>query len=132
MVLWGMNPPTSRGAPAIRLVLVSAGRVSAPIEPGKLRMEADVPEDTAVRLASTEHDIAGWPKWSWSAGGACVIMRDPERKVFIGGADPRREGYVVASECSGARMRSAEERAMSMGCGAAGDPARAATLRDRI
>ena len=65
-------------------------------EPGMLRMEADVPEDTAIRLRALGHTIARWPKWTWSAGGACVIMRDPDRQVFIGGADPRREGYVVA------------------------------------
>jgi len=96
MVLWGMNPQQAVEHP--RYASYSFPQAAFPhrYEPGKLRMEADVPEDTAVRLREYGHDIARWPKWSWSAGGACVIMRDPERRTFFGGADPRREGYVVA------------------------------------
>jgi len=96
MLVWGMNP--QQAVEHARFASFSFPQAAFPhsYEPNKLRVEAGVPDDAVAQLQRYGHDVERWPRWSWSAGGVCVVMRDPERKVFVGGADPRREGYVVA------------------------------------
>ena len=96
MLIWRMNPQQAVEHARFASYSFPQGAFPHQYEPGKLRVEADVPEDAATQLRAYGHDVERWPKWSWSAGGVCVVMRDPERRVFVGGADPRREGYVVA------------------------------------
>ncbi len=96
ILIWGMNPQHAVEHPRFASFSFPQGAFPHQYEPKKLRAEADVPEDAAAQLRAYGHDVERWPKWSWSAGGVCVVMRDPEQRVFLGGADPRREGYVVA------------------------------------
>jgi len=96
ILIWHMNPQQAVEHARFASYSFPQGAFPHQYEPGKLRLEADVPEDATAQLRAYGHDVDRWPKWSWSAGGVCVAMRDPERRVFVGGADPRREGYVVA------------------------------------
>jgi gamma-glutamyltranspeptidase/glutathione hydrolase len=93
---WGMNP--QEAVERARVASYSFPSSSFPhhYEPGKLRVEAGVPDETAEELARRGHIVERWPRWSWSAGGVCMVVRDSERGVFLGGADPRREAYVTA------------------------------------
>jgi hypothetical protein len=34
--------------------------------------------------------------WSWIVGGGQGIAHDPESGAWMAGADPRRDGYVLA------------------------------------
>ena len=96
MLIWGMNPQQAVEHARFASYSFPQGAFPHQYEPRKLRIEADVPEEAVTQLRAYGHDIDRWPRWSWSAGGVCVAMRDPERRAFLGGADPRREGYVVA------------------------------------
>ena len=82
---FGMNIQAAIEAPRFRLEF-----------PGKrLHMEARVPEATREALAQRGHEIDLVPDFSPTVGGAQGIMVDPESGAMMGGADPRRDGYVL-------------------------------------
>ena len=65
-------------------------------EPGKqIRIESGVPEDVRVSLMAKGHELDVLPPISPIVGGAQGITVDPESGSFMGGADPRRDGYVI-------------------------------------
>ncbi|MDA0664336.1 MAG: gamma-glutamyltransferase family protein [Proteobacteria bacterium] len=64
--------------------------------PGRLDLEARIPEGTADTLASYGHNIAWWPEKTWKAGGMCCIVNDTASGMLQAGADPRRAGYGLA------------------------------------
>ena len=96
VVRWGMNPQEAVERARVASYSFPSSSFPHTYEPGKLRVEIGVPDETVAELRRRGHDIDQWPRWSWSAGGVCMVVRDPERGVFLGGADPRREAYVTA------------------------------------
>jgi len=60
-----------------------------------VRLEARIPAEIRAELESRGHRIRMFGEWTSSVGGAQGILADYDRRVFMGGADPRRDGYVV-------------------------------------
>jgi gamma-glutamyltranspeptidase/glutathione hydrolase len=96
MLTWGMNP--QEAVEQARFATYSFPATSFPhrYEPAKLRVEDGIGDAVVDELRRRGHDVDRWPHWSWSAGGVCVVVRDPQTGVLAGGADPRREAYVAA------------------------------------
>jgi gamma-glutamyltranspeptidase / glutathione hydrolase len=57
--------------------------------------EARITPDALAELNRRGHQINVLGDWSWVVGGGQGIVRDPESGAFIGGADPRRDGYAI-------------------------------------
>ena len=82
---YGMNIQAAIEAPRFRFG-----------EPGKqIRIEARVPADVRSQLTAKGHDLDVLPDVSPIVGGAQGIAVDPESGAFMGGADPRRDGYAI-------------------------------------
>ncbi len=95
MLMWGMNPQEAVEHARFASYSFPASSFPHRYEPGKLRIEEGIGNDVVEELRRRGHDVDSWPRWSWSAGGVCVVMRDSDTGVFAGGADPRREAYVA-------------------------------------
>jgi gamma-glutamyltranspeptidase / glutathione hydrolase len=63
--------------------------------PGRLAIEARIPEPVIAELARRGHEIQRWPDWIWTAGAVCAIEVDKRRGVIEAGADPRRAAYAL-------------------------------------
>ena len=63
--------------------------------PGRLAVEARIPEPVIAELARRGHEIQRWPDWIWTAGAVCAILADRRRGVLEAGADPRRAAYAI-------------------------------------
>ena len=70
----------------------------APFEyfPGRLAVEARIPETTRAALAARGHEVKDWPEWTWLAGSIEAVMTDPKTGMIAAGADPRRPAYAAA------------------------------------
>ena len=69
----------------------------APFEyyPGRLNLEARIPDAVAHELERRGHRVARWPEWTWLAGAVCAILADRRRGTIEAGADPRRAAYAI-------------------------------------
>ena len=63
--------------------------------PGRLAIEARIPEAVIAELQRRGHEIQRWPDWTWTAGAVCAIDVDKKRGVIEAGADPRRAAYAL-------------------------------------
>jgi gamma-glutamyltranspeptidase/glutathione hydrolase len=63
--------------------------------PGRLAIEARIPEAVIAELARRGHQIQRWPDWIRTAGAVCAIEVDKRRGVIEAGADPRRAAYAI-------------------------------------
>jgi gamma-glutamyltranspeptidase / glutathione hydrolase len=63
--------------------------------PGRLAIEARIPETVIAELARRGHEIQRWPDWIRTAGAVCAIELDRRRGVIEAGADPRRAAYAL-------------------------------------
>jgi len=70
----------------------------APFEyfPGRLSVEARVPQETRAALSRLGHSVHEWPEWTWLAGSVEAIRTDPASGLIAAGADPRRPAYAIA------------------------------------
>jgi gamma-glutamyltranspeptidase/glutathione hydrolase len=59
--------------------------------------EGRIPAAVREGLAGRGHQVNVIDEWSWVVGGGQGIMRDPESGALIAGADPRRDGYALAT-----------------------------------
>ena len=64
-------------------------------EPGMLRLEGRISNETAESLRQKGHTIEMYADWWEGSSLYCAITRDPKTKVLQGGADPRCEAYAV-------------------------------------
>jgi gamma-glutamyltranspeptidase/glutathione hydrolase len=64
-------------------------------QPGRLVLEARLPQALGDRLAGAGHDVQWWPDWTWKAGAVCMIDSDPEVGLHQAAADPRRSAYAL-------------------------------------
>lgn len=64
-------------------------------EPGMLRLEGRISDETAESLRQRGHTIEMYPDWWEGSSLYCAITRNPRTGVLQGGADPRCEAYAV-------------------------------------
>ncbi|MBT6144137.1 MAG: gamma-glutamyltransferase [Gemmatimonadetes bacterium] len=57
--------------------------------------ESRIPADVLAELERRGHQINNLGDWSAGVGGGQGIMVDPDSGAFMGGADPRRDGYAL-------------------------------------
>ncbi|HEX6988914.1 MAG TPA: gamma-glutamyltransferase family protein [Bacillota bacterium] len=67
-----------------------------PYHPGRLDVEARIPEGVRAELARRGHDVRVIEDWAPSAASVHIAAVNPVDGVRIGGADPRREGQALA------------------------------------
>ena len=48
-----------------------------------------------AELRKRGHDVTTGPDWTMKVGGMQGVAVDPATGSFIGGCDPRRDGYCV-------------------------------------
>ena len=63
--------------------------------PGRLNLEARIPQETGDALAKLGHKIEWWPDWIFRAGGVCGVQIDPETGLRSAGGAPRRPSYAL-------------------------------------
>ena len=81
----GMHIQAAIEAPRIRLE-----------HPGTdVGVESRIPSEVRNALAERGHDVRLLPDWTALVGGAQGIVIDSEEGSFMGGADPRRDGYAI-------------------------------------
>ena len=81
----GMNIQAAIEAPRIRLS-----------QPGThVGLEGRIPVDVREALAARGHDIDVLPDWTPAVGGGQGIAVNSDEGSFMGGADPRRDGYAI-------------------------------------
>jgi gamma-glutamyltranspeptidase/glutathione hydrolase len=59
-------------------------------------VEGRIPENVRQELVRRGHRVNVIEDWSWVVGGGQGIVRDMHSGALQGGADPRRDGYVIA------------------------------------
>jgi gamma-glutamyltranspeptidase/glutathione hydrolase len=64
--------------------------------PGRLNVEASVPEAVRADLERKGHKLQVWPEREWRAGAVSAIVIDAEEGVLKAAADPRRMNYALA------------------------------------
>lgn len=62
-------------------------------DPYELWVEDRIPEKVRQQLAAKGHAVRVGEAWSF--GGSQAITIDQRNRVFMGGADPRRDGYAI-------------------------------------
>jgi gamma-glutamyltranspeptidase/glutathione hydrolase len=63
--------------------------------PARLNIEGRIPQKTINQLKEMGYDLNVYPDWTYKCGGACAIHSIEERRLLMGGADPRRECYAI-------------------------------------
>ncbi len=61
----------------------------------QISAEDRIGDEVFSQLESRGHKIVRLGDWSYGVGGGQGIMIDPESGSFMGGADPRRDGYAI-------------------------------------
>ena len=74
---------------------IEAARVKS-TSPGKVvDVETRIGEDILHELTQMGHLLNRLGPWNAGVGGGQGILVDPESGGFMGGADPRRDGYAL-------------------------------------
>ena len=60
-----------------------------------VQVESRVPEEVLFELLLRGHEVGTYPDWTSSVGGVNGVVVDAANRVLMGGADPRRDGYVM-------------------------------------
>ena len=63
--------------------------------PGKVEVERRFASGAIDGLIKQGYDVKVVDAWDHTMGGAEAILRDAHSGVFMGGADPRRDGYAM-------------------------------------
>ena len=74
---------------------IEAARVKATTPGYLVDAENRIPAHVLVELEQMGHEINRLEAYSPFVGGGQGIMVDPESGAFMGGADPRRDGYAL-------------------------------------
>ncbi len=95
LVVFGLSPQRAVEAPRFATQSFPDSFWPHRYHPGRLLLEARLPDATAEALSELGHRVARWGPWEWRAGGVCLVRVD-EAAVRWGAADPRRDSYAVA------------------------------------
>ena len=95
VVEFGMDPQQAAEAP--RATTWSFPNSSWPHAylPGLVRVEGRIAPSVVEELRRRGHEVEVLDEWDDLLGGLCAIEIDRERGILRGGADPRRESYVI-------------------------------------
>ena len=74
---------------------IEAPRVKATAPGTQVGVETRIGEDVLLELTLMGHRLNRLGPWAADVGGGQGIMVDPESGGFMGGADPRRDGYAL-------------------------------------
>ena len=74
---------------------IEAPRVKATSPGAQVDVETRIGEDVLLELTLMGHRLNRLGPWAADVGGGQGIMVDPESGGFMGGADPRRDGYAL-------------------------------------
>ena len=58
-------------------------------------MEGRISAAVRAALEARGHEVEVLPDWTATVGGGHGIAFDTEEGSFMGGADPRRDGYAI-------------------------------------
>jgi gamma-glutamyltranspeptidase/glutathione hydrolase len=94
-IVFGMDPQAAVEAPRFATYSFPDSFEPHGSQPGRLVLEARLPQALADRLQSVGHDVQWWPDWTWKAGAICMIDSDPKAGLHHAGADPRRSTYAL-------------------------------------
>ena len=91
---FGMNPQEAVEAPRWRHLQNGTESTVPHTCADELRLEGRFPEEVRRGLAEKGHPVTVIGDWA-ASGSAMMIMVHPETGALVGGADPRRDGYVI-------------------------------------
>ena len=74
---------------------IEAARVKATTPGTVVDVETRIGEDVLLELTQMGHHLNRLGPWNAGVGGGQGILVDPESGGFMGGADPRRDGYAL-------------------------------------
>ena len=94
-IVFGMDPQTAVEAPRFATYSFPDSFEPHSILPGRLVLEARMPQALADQLSGVGHDVQWWPDWTWKAGAICIIDSAPKDGLHHAAADPRRSTYAV-------------------------------------
>jgi gamma-glutamyltranspeptidase/glutathione hydrolase len=94
-IVFGMDPQAAVEAPRFATYSFPDSFEPHSILPGRLVLEARMPQALADQLAGVGHDVQWWPDWTWKAGAICMIDSAPKDGLHHAAADPRRSTYAV-------------------------------------
>lgn len=95
VVAFGMDPQAAVEAPRFATYSFPGSSEPHAYHPGRLSLEARIPNDTGETLSRLGHKIAWWSEVEMRAGAVCAIRVDPQTGILQGAADPRRPAYAV-------------------------------------
>jgi gamma-glutamyltranspeptidase/glutathione hydrolase len=94
-VVFGMDPQAAVEAPRFATYSFPDSFEPHSILPGRLVLEARLPQSLGDQLAGVGHDVQWWPDWTWKAGAICMIDSSTREGLHHAAADPRRSTYAV-------------------------------------
>jgi gamma-glutamyltranspeptidase / glutathione hydrolase len=94
-IVFGMDPQAAVEAPRFATYSFPDSFEPHSMQPGRLVLEARLPQTLGDELAAVGHDVQWWPDWTWKAGAICMIDSDPGAGLHRAGADPRRSTYAL-------------------------------------
>jgi gamma-glutamyltranspeptidase/glutathione hydrolase len=96
IVSFGLDPQQAVEQPRFSSASFPNSFAPHAYHPGRLNVEASVPEAVRAELEAKGHKLHLWPEQAWRAGAVCAIVVDAESGVLKAAADPRRQNYALA------------------------------------
>jgi gamma-glutamyltranspeptidase/glutathione hydrolase len=96
LVVFGLDPQQAVEQPRFSSASFPGSFEPHAYHPGRLNVEASIPEGVREALERKGHRLHLWPEREWRAGAVCAIVIDPESGVLKAAADPRRQSYALA------------------------------------
>jgi gamma-glutamyltranspeptidase/glutathione hydrolase len=93
---FGMDPQEAIEAPRVASYAFPSSFAPYEVYPGRLAVEARIPEATRAALRARGHEVKDWPGMTWLAGSVEVVLTEPRTGLRLAGADPRRPAYAIA------------------------------------
>ena len=92
---FGMDLQSAIEAPRCRVPEQIGGSAPEPKAGLLLSIESRVPAPVRAQLEERGHILQLEDEWTAGVGGMQGVGVDPATKTLSGGADPRRDGYVI-------------------------------------
>jgi gamma-glutamyltranspeptidase/glutathione hydrolase len=95
LVDFGMDPQAAIEAPRLATYSFPGSFHPHNYNPGLLRVEGRVADDTLAALSTMGHQVERWPAFISTAGALCAILADSQWGPRVAAADPRRVAYAI-------------------------------------
>jgi gamma-glutamyltranspeptidase / glutathione hydrolase len=96
IVCFGLDPQQAVEAPRFASASFPNSFEPHAYQPGRLNVEASIPEAARADLERKGHKLHLWPEREWRAGAVSAIVIDADEGVLQAAADPRRMNYALA------------------------------------